>query len=222
MMHKLCDSNKRVIGNITDVVRTVDGETMITLDTGHTFQFKSYDIYWDSASNAYIKKNGGYHQDALDNARYTAQAQAMYNRTYEKEARAAMSTASIKNVIFAPPATIVYWSDGSKTVVKCSEKDVFDPEKGLAMAIAKRCGGNKGSYYREIQNWVEKSGKKYPGKPAAGKAVDLDVLKKYSSEANKDFEKFLSAAKSNNQSGALLHLTALVADLKILEIEINK
>lgn len=222
MMNKLCDSNKRVIGNITDVVRTVDGETMITLDTGHTFQFKSYDIYWDSASNAYIKKNGSYHQDALDNTRYAAQAQAMYNRTYEKEARAAMSTASIKDVIFAPPATIVYWSDGSKTVVKCSEKDVFDPEKGLAMAIAKRCGGNKGSYYKEIQNWVEKSGKKYPGKPAAGKAVDLDVLKKYSSEANKDFEKFLSAAKSNNQSGALLHLTALVADLKILEIEINK
>lgn len=222
MMNKLCDSNKRVIGNITDVVRTVDGETMITLDTGHTFQFKSYDIYWDSASNAYIKKNGSYHQDALDNARYTAQAQAMYNRTYEKEARAAMSTASIKNVIFAPPATIVYWSDGSKTVVKCSEKDVFDPEKGLAMAIAKRCGGNKGSYYKEIQNWVEKSGKKYPGKPAAGKAVDLDVLKKYSSEANKDFEKFLSAVMSNNQSGILLHLTALVADLKILENEINK
>lgn len=222
MANKLCDSNKRVIGNITDVVRTVDGETMITLDTGHTFQFKSYDIYWDSARNAYIKKNGRYHQDALDNARYAAQAQAMYNRTYEKEARAAMSTASIKNVIFAPPATIVYWSDGSKTVVKCSEKDVFDPEKGLAMAIAKRCGGNKGSYYKEIQSWVEKSGKKYPGKPTAGKAVDLDVLKKYSSEANKDFEKFLSAVMSNNQSGTLLHLTALVADLKILENEFNK
>ena len=69
---------------------------------------------------------------------------------------------------------------------------------------------------------VEKSGKKYPGKPAAGKAVDLDVLKKYSSEANKDFEKFLSAVMSNNQSGTLLHLTALVADLKILENEFNK
>lgn len=69
---------------------------------------------------------------------------------------------------------------------------------------------------------VEKSGKKYPGKPAAGKTVDLDVLKKYSSEANKDFEKFLSAAMSNNQSDTLLHLTALVADLKILEIETNK
>ena len=201
MAFKLCDSNKRVIGNITDVVRTVDGETMITLDTGHTFQFKSYDIYWDKGHNCFINKP--YYRGTL-------------NTAHAKEA------AAIKNVIFAPPATIVYWSDGSKTVVKCSEKDAFDPEKGLAMAIAKRCGGNKGSYYKEIQNWVEKSGKKYPGKPTAGKTFDLDVLKKYSSEANKDFEKFLSAAKSNNQAGALLHLTALVADLKILEIEINK
>ena len=139
-----------------------------------------------------------------------------------KKSTSATNTAAIKDAIFAPPATIVYWSDGSKTVVKCSEKDVFDPEKGLAMAIAKRCGGNKGSYYKEIQNWVEKSGKKYPGKPAAGKTVNLDVLKKYSSEANKDFEKFLSAAKSNNQAGTLLHLAALVADLKILENEFNK
>lgn len=199
MAFKLCDSNKRVIGNITDVVRTVDGETMITLDTGHTFQFKSYDIYWDKGHNCFINKP--YYRGTL-------------NTAHAKEATA-MNAAVIKNVIFAPPATIVYWSDGSKTVVKCSEK-------GLAMAIAKRCGGNKGSYYKEIQNWVEKSGKKYPGKPAGGKAVDLDVLKKYSSEANKDCEKFLGAVMSNNQSGILLHLTALVADLKILENEINK
>lgn len=219
MAFKLCDSNKRVIGNITDVVRTVDGGTMITLDTGHTFQFKSNDIHWDKGHNCFINKP--YHRDALDNARYITQARAMLNTAHAKEA-AAMNAAVIKDAIFAPPATIVYWSDGSKTVVKCSEKDVFDPEKGLAMAIAKRCGGNKGSYYKEIQNWVEKSGKKYPGKPAAGKAVDLDVLKKYSSEANNDFEKFLSAAMSNNQSDTLLHLTALMADLKILENEINK
>lgn len=206
MANKLYDSNKRVIGNITDVVRTVDGETMITLDTGRTFQFESYGIYWDKGHNCFI--NEPYYPGTS-------------NTAHAKEATA-MNAAVIKNVIFAPPATIVYWSDGSKTVVKCSEKDVFDPEKGLAMAIAKRCGGNKGSYYKEIQNWVEKSGKKYPGKTAAGKAVDLDVLKKYSSEANKDFEKFLSAVMSNNQSGTLLHLTALVADLKILENEFNK
>lgn len=222
MAFKLYDSNRDVIGKMTDVITTSDGEIFITLDTGHKFQFRANDISWDTVRNAHIKKNGSYHQDVLDNARYCAQARAMYNAVYQKEARAAMNAATIKNVIFAPPATIVYWSDDTKTVVKCSEKDIFDPEKGLAMAIAKRCGGNKGSYYKEIQNWVEKSGKKYPGKPAAGKAVDLDVLKKYISEANKDLTDFMSAAMSKSDTTVVLKLTALTADLKILETLINK
>ena len=205
MTNKLYDSKGQLIGYIRTVEKNLhDDLTRVILSTGHELVFGPCDLTFDRDGNWRIRSG------------------ALYPRCEGKKTASATNTAAIKDVIFAPPATIVYWSDGSKTVVKCSEKDVFDPEKGLAMAIAKRCGGNKGSYYKEIQNWVEKSGKKYPGKPAAGKAVDLDVLKKYSSEANKDFEKFLSAAKSNNQSGALLHLTALVADLKILEIEINK
>lgn len=48
----------------------------------------------------------------------------------------------IKDVIFNEPATIVKWSDGSKTVVKCCEGDTFDPEKGLAMAISKKALGD--------------------------------------------------------------------------------
>lgn len=205
MTNKLYDSKGQLIGYIRTVEKNLhDDLTRVILSTGHELAFCPGDLTSDRDGNWRIRSS------------------ALYPRCEGKKTASATNTAAIKDVIFAPPATIVYWSDGSKTVVKCSEKDVFDPEKGLAMAIAKRCGGNKGGYYKEIQNWVEKSGKKYPGKPAAGKAVDLDVLKKYSSEANKDFEKFLSAAKSNNQSGALLHLTALVADLKILEIEINK
>ena len=42
----------------------------------------------------------------------------------------------IKKVIFNPPATIVFWKDGSKTVVKAQNAE-YDPEKGLAMAIAR-------------------------------------------------------------------------------------
>lgn len=42
----------------------------------------------------------------------------------------------IKQVIFNGTATIVYWKDGCKTVVKCQEGAVNDPEKGLAMAVA--------------------------------------------------------------------------------------
>lgn len=48
-------------------------------------------------------------------------------------------TSEIKEVIFHYPATIVYWTDGTKTVVKCQKNETsFDREKGLAMAIAKR------------------------------------------------------------------------------------
>ncbi len=51
----------------------------------------------------------------------------------------------IKDVIFNDSATIVFWDDGTKTVVK-AVNEKFDPEKGLAMAITKKALGNKGNY----------------------------------------------------------------------------
>ena len=62
----------------------------------------------------------------------------------------------IKNVIFNDPATIVFWEDGTKTVVKCQDGDEFDPEKGLAMAIVKKAYGNKGSYCNKLKKWLPK------------------------------------------------------------------
>ena len=60
----------------------------------------------------------------------------------------------IKKVIFNEPATIVYWSDGTKTVVKCGEDDIWDPEKGLAMAVTKKFFGNEGFYYDIFKKWI--------------------------------------------------------------------
>ena len=57
------------------------------------------------------------------------------------------------NVIFNPPATIVFWEDGEKTVVKCGEGEVFDKEKGLAMAFCKRVWGNKGRFNTMFEKW---------------------------------------------------------------------
>ena len=65
-----------------------------------------------------------------------------------------VSAPSIKKVIFNYPATIVLWSDGSKTVVKCQDGDIYDPEKGLAMAISKKALGNKGNYCNEFKKWL--------------------------------------------------------------------
>lgn len=60
----------------------------------------------------------------------------------------------IKKVIFNDPATIVFWKDGSKTVTKCGEMDIYDPEKGLAMCFAKRLLGNEGNYYNVFKQWL--------------------------------------------------------------------
>ena len=63
---------------------------------------------------------------------------------------------TIKNVIFNPPATIVFWTDGTKTVVKCQDGDEFDPEKGIAMAYIKKVNSDKGNYNEIFKPWVEK------------------------------------------------------------------
>lgn len=65
---------------------------------------------------------------------------------------------NIKNVVFNNPATVVFWDDGTKTVVKC-ENEEYDPEKGLAMAIAKKALGNQGNYYNQIRKWLPEKDK---------------------------------------------------------------
>lgn len=60
----------------------------------------------------------------------------------------------IERVIFSDPATVVIWTDGTKTVVKCEHED-YDPEKGLAMCISKKALSNKGSYYNTFKKYLE-------------------------------------------------------------------
>lgn len=61
---------------------------------------------------------------------------------------------SIKKVIFNDPLTIVLWNNGDKTIVKCQEGDIYDKEKGLAMAICKYVYGNKSCYNKIFKTWL--------------------------------------------------------------------
>lgn len=72
---------------------------------------------------------------------------------------------TIKQVIFNEPATIVIWSDDVKTVVKCGEDEKFDPEKGLAMCVAKRAWGNKYDYFIPFKKYCSKYKPKKIEKP---------------------------------------------------------
>ena len=59
----------------------------------------------------------------------------------------------IKNVKFNGPATIVFWADGTKTVVKCQDGDDYSEEVGLAMCIVKKVFGNTSKYNDIFKKW---------------------------------------------------------------------
>lgn len=48
------------------------------------------------------------------------------------------SKLKIKKIIFNGPATVVMWTDGTKTIVKCAKGELFDTEKAVSMAIWKK------------------------------------------------------------------------------------
>lgn len=79
------------------------------------------------------------------------------NMSYERDGKWSVSNMyfhpGIKDVIFNDPATIVLWSDNTKTVVK-AHNEPFDLEKGLAMAICKKLYGNKGSFNNIFKKWI--------------------------------------------------------------------
>lgn len=134
-----------------------------------------------------------------------------------------MPAASIKKVIFNPPATVVYWSDGSKTVVKCNVKDNFDPEKGLAMAVAKRCAGNHGAYYAEIRHCVEKCWKGNPNKPCTAEhSANLDAVKASIEKMNHNFDDLLDGAVAGNPARFMKKLCEMKANLAVMEQELYK
>lgn len=57
----------------------------------------------------------------------------------------------VKKLIYHGPATIVYWADGEKTVVKCMDADTFDPMAGFCAAPAKKVYGSTGTVKQIIK-----------------------------------------------------------------------
>ena len=111
---------------------------------------KMYNMYMNSSYGAEGISTSNVATGTINNASVSTRKVA-YNSMWKRT--------KIKNVIFNDPATIVFWSDGTKTVVKCGENDIYDPEKGLAMAVAKKyLGTNKShsNYMDEFKKWLPK------------------------------------------------------------------
>lgn len=53
------------------------------------------------------------------------------------------NTFEVKDILVNGPATIVFWEDGTKTVVKCGPEDMHDLEKAVAMCFMKKALGGR-------------------------------------------------------------------------------
>lgn len=59
----------------------------------------------------------------------------------------------IKRVVYNKPATIVFWSDDTKTTTVCHEKDNYSADSGLMFCIVKKLAGRK-HYSNLLTNWM--------------------------------------------------------------------
>lgn len=108
---------------------------------------------------------------------------------------------TIKKVHFNDPATIVIWADGTKTVVKCSEEDIYDPQTGLLMCIAKKAYGNKGKFNDILREWVPEEEEEDDGFSIwelFGVPKTYTFECELTPEVRKNFEKLAYGGKAND------------------------
>ena len=55
----------------------------------------------------------------------------------------------VDHILYNPPATIVFWEDGTKTVVKCAAGEPFSEYNGFAAALLKKAYGSN-SHVKKI------------------------------------------------------------------------
>ena len=97
------------------------------------------DIYPVSIDECDLKNN----DDFLDAMRYYSKQENYYHNILSASMEIKVDIPGmIDRVIFNDPATIIIWNDGSKTVVKRSDDDIWDPEKGFCMAVIKKLYGH--------------------------------------------------------------------------------
>lgn len=85
-----------------------------------------------------------------------------YDKQFENirrmlEVKPAYSYPKVEKIIYnmknpMKPATIVYWKDGTKTVVICTDKDTFTKEMGVAMCFIRKMMPNRSEFLRLVES----------------------------------------------------------------------
>ena len=74
---------------------------------------------------------------------------------YDEEDIVGRNTDIVK-VVFNKPATIVWFADGDKVIVKAYDED-FDKEKGVAMAVMRKLYGTRAYFNKVMENAIDQN-----------------------------------------------------------------
>lgn len=120
--------------------------------------------HYDNASNSWygavgwLRDTYNWLGDTYNCTMESSNANLKFNEKPPKEPikRFTLAFPEIDKVIFHAPATVIIFKDGTKSIVKCSEHDEYDQEKGFAMALLKHVLGNK-KYKTLFKKYVKKA-----------------------------------------------------------------
>lgn len=87
---------------------------------------------------------------------YKSMVNGLYGPSDKEEEIMLKKNYTVKKILFNPPATIVFWEDGSKTVVKCSQYDEYSPYFGFLASLAKKIYGNPSRVRKIVDKWAPK------------------------------------------------------------------
>lgn len=111
----------------------------------------------------------------------------------EKQSGFRLGEVYIKEVIYNDPATIVLWSDGSKTTSKVDSLDVYNPEFGLLICVLKKLISGD-AVADLLEHWT----------PALTETVNMGLFKKKPihktfTEVRQKFNKIWKAQKKSKK-----------------------
>lgn len=67
---------------------------------------------------------------------------------------------TVEHIFYDDKATVVFWTDGTKTVVKCAEGTKYDEYAAFCIALAKKIYGSNSALKRAIKNHARYSKKR--------------------------------------------------------------
>lgn len=108
-------------------------------------------IVYDNSINNIINDIFGFNIDHVD-------LRPLERKTSKQESlRKVYLMPNVKRVLFRDPATVVWFTDGTKSVAICGHGDTYDKETGIAICICKRMFGSQ-DYRKLMDKWCYTEG----------------------------------------------------------------